>query len=260
MSDAALHVPLPPSHPRGTPCGATNKAGLTFATANVLGVTALDVICAQQLSREAGKMTEDGAIRTRRRVAINRSREDLYRHWRDFQNLPAFMYHLESVQVLDERRSHWVAKGPAGKRVEWDSEITAEQPNEMIAWRSMQGSDVYNAGSVEFEARPGGRGTIVRVALEYRPPGGIAGTAFAMLFNQSPEQQIYDDLRRFKQIMEIGEVVRSDASPEGTGGMTPSGATRLTLTATAKPILGQHRKPHHESELCVLQLLKGGGP
>ncbi|HWI14268.1 MAG TPA: SRPBCC family protein, partial [Burkholderiales bacterium] len=133
----------------------------------------------------------------------------------------AFMHHLESVQVLDEQRSHWIAKGPAGKRVEWDAEITAERPGEMIAWRSMEGADVYNAGTVEFEARPAGRGTIVRVELEYRPPGGIAGTAFAMLFNRSPEQQIYDDLRRFKQIMEIGEIVRSDASPLGTGDMTP---------------------------------------
>lgn len=195
----------------------TNKAGVTFAATNVIGVTALDVICAQQLSRESGKMTDDGAIRTRRSVAINRPREELYRYWRDFQSLPRFMYHLQSVQVLDERRSHWITKGPAGKRVEWDSEITVERPNEMIGWRSLEGSDVYNAGTVEFESRPGGRGTIVRVELEYRPPGGIAGTAFAMLFNQSPEQQIYDDLRRFKQLMEIGEVVRSEGSPAGTG-------------------------------------------
>ena len=199
----------------------TNKAGVSFAAANVLGVTALDVICAQQLSREAGKMTDDGAIRTRRSIAINRPRDELYRYWRDFQNLPQFMYHLESVQLLDDKRSHWVTKGPAGKRVEWDSEITVERTNEMIGWRSLEGADVYNAGTVEFEQRPGDRGTIVRVELEYRPPGGIAGTAVAMLFNQSPEQQIYDDLRRFKQMMEIGEVVRSDAAPEGTGGMTP---------------------------------------
>jgi uncharacterized membrane protein len=202
----------------------TNKAGVTFAAANVLSVTALDVICAQELSREAGKMTDDGAIRTRRSIAINRPREELYRYWRDFQNLPRFMYHLESVQPLDDRRSHWVTKGPAGRRVEWDSDFTSERPNEMISWRSLEGAEVYNAGSVEFEQRPGGRGTIVRVELEYRPPGGIAGTAFAMLFNASPEQQIYDDLHRFKQIMETGEVVRSDAAPEGTGGMKPHAA------------------------------------
>jgi len=199
----------------------TNKAGVTFATANVLGVTALDVICAQELSRQAGKMTDDGAIRMRRSIAINRPREELYRYWREFQNLPNFMYHLESVQQLDDQRSHWVAKGPAGKRVEWDSEITSERPNEAISWRSLEGADVYNAGSVEFEQRPGGRGSIVRVDLEYRPPGGVAGTAFAMLFNQSPEQQVYDDLHRFKQIMEVGEVVRSDATPEGFGGIKP---------------------------------------
>jgi uncharacterized membrane protein len=199
----------------------TNKAGVTFAAANVLGVTALDVICAQQLSREAGKMTGDGAIRTRRSVVINRPRAELYRYWHNVENLPRFMHHLEAVQPLDERRSHWVTKAPAGKRVEWDAEIVAERENEMIAWRSLPGADVYNAGTVEFEERPAGRGTIVRVELEYRPPGGVAGTAFAMLFNQAPEQQIYDDLHRFKQLMEIGEIVRSDAAPEGMGGMKP---------------------------------------
>lgn len=199
----------------------TNKAGVAFAAANVLGVTALDVICAQQLSREAGKMTGDGAIRTRRSVVINRPRAELYRYWREVENLPHFMHHLEAVQALDERRSHWVTKAPAGKRVEWDAEVVAERENEMIAWRSLPGADVYNAGTVEFEERPAGRGTIVRVELEYRPPGGVAGAAFAMLFNQAPEQQIYDDLHRFKQLMEIGEIVRSDAAPEGIGGMKP---------------------------------------
>ena len=90
----------------------------------------------------------------------------------------------------------------------------------MMAWRSLEGSDVYNAGSVRFEPRPGGRGTIVRVDMEYYPPGGPAGTALAMLFNESPEQQIYDDLRRLKQVLETGEVLRSDGSPDGAGNVT----------------------------------------
>ena len=195
----------------------TNKVGVAFATVNVLGVTALDVLCAQQLSVEKGSMTEGGAIRVTRSVVINRSPEELYNFWHDVQNLPTFMYHLESVQATGERRSHWVTKGPAGTRIEWDAEITEDRPNELIAWRSVEGADVYNAGSVRFEPRPGGRGTIVKVDMEYYPPGGIAGTAFAMLFNESPEQQIYDDLRRLKQVLETGEVIRSDGSPNGTG-------------------------------------------
>lgn len=199
----------------------TNKAGVTFATANVIGVTALDVIAARELSRQSGKMTDDGAIRTRRSIAINRPVEELYRCWRDFSNLPRFMYHLQSVTVMDDRRSHWVTQGAAGKTVAWDAEITIDQPNQCIGWRSLEGADVYNAGTVEFERRPGNRGSIVRVEVAYRPPGGIAGSAIAMLLNRSPEQQIYDDLRRFKQVMEIGEVVRSDASREGAGGLAP---------------------------------------
>jgi uncharacterized membrane protein len=181
----------------------TNKLGVAFATANVLAVTALDVLCAQELSRQKGSLTEGGAIRVTRSVVVNRSPEELYNFWHDVENLPKFMYHLESVQATGERRSHW--------------EITEIRPNELIAWRSVEGADVYNAGSVRFEPRPGARGTIVTVDMEYYPPGGIAGTAFAMLFNESPEQQIYDDLRRLKQVLETGEVLRSDGSPHGTG-------------------------------------------
>ena len=194
----------------------TNKAGVAFATANVLGVTAIDVMCAQELSMEKGAMTEEGAIRFKRSISINRPPEELYRFWHDFQNLPRFMYHLQSVTETAPGRTHWVTKAPAGQQVEWDSEITEDRENELIAWRSV-GGDVYNAGSVRFEPRPGARGTIVRVEMEYYPPAGVIGTALAMLFNQAPEQQVYDDLRRLKQIVETGEVVRSDGSPEGTG-------------------------------------------
>jgi uncharacterized membrane protein len=195
----------------------TNKAGVAFATVNVLGVTALDIMCAQQLSREKGSMSENGAIRVKRSAVINRSAEEIYNFWREIENLPKFMYHLESVQRTGENRSHWVTKAPAGTRVEWDSEITEDRPNERLAWRSLEGSDVYNAGSVEFQPRPEGRGTIVRVDMEYYPPAGVAGAAVAMLFNEAPEQQIYDDLKRLKQIIETGEVVRSDGSPQGAG-------------------------------------------
>jgi uncharacterized membrane protein len=195
----------------------TNKAGVAFAAANVLAVSAVDVLCAKQLSREKGTMTDDGALRFKRSITINRPPEELYNFWRNLENLPRFMYHLESVQSIGDRLSHWVTKGPAGKRVEWDAEITEDRPNELLAWRSLEGAQVYNAGSVRFEPRPGGRGTILRVDMEYRPPAGVVGAAFAMLFSSAPEQQVYDDLRRLKQVIETGEVLRSDGSPEGTG-------------------------------------------
>lgn len=198
----------------------TNKVGVAIATAQTLAVTAVDVLCAQQLSRETGAMTDQGAIRLKRSISINRSPEEVYNFWRHLENLPRFMYHLESVQEIDERVSHWVTKGPAGQRVEWDAQITEDRPNEMLAWRSLEGSDVYNAGSVRFEARPAGRGTIIRVEMEYIAPAGVAGAAFAMLFNAAPEQQIYDELKRLKQVIETGEVLCSDGSPEGAGRIT----------------------------------------
>ena len=192
----------------------TAKTNLALATASVLGATALDVYCARGLGRAGGG---SGAIRMTRSVVVNRPREELYRFWRDFENLPRFMYHLRAVRAAGPGISHWVANGPAGTTVEWDSRITADTENELIGWQSLEGADVWNAGSVRFESRAGNRGTIVRVDLEYRPPGGIAGKVIATLFNESPEQQIYDDLHRFKQIVETGEVVRSDGSPEGMG-------------------------------------------
>jgi uncharacterized membrane protein len=197
----------------------TNKTGVVFAATSVAAVSAVDVMCAQELSREAGQMTPEGAVRVKRSITVNRPVDKVYAFWRDFENLPQFMYHLESVRVFGPTRSHWVAKGPADKRIEWDSQVTEDRPNEEIAWQSLPGSDIENGGAVSFERRPGGRGTIVRVTLEYRPPGGIAGRAFASLMNRAPEQQVLDDLRRFKQIMETGEIVRSDATPEGSGQM-----------------------------------------
>ena len=195
----------------------TNKAGVLFATANVLGVTAVDIMCAQELSVQKGRMTEDGAIRSKRSVSVNRPPEELYRYWRDFSNLPRFMYHLQSVQVQDERRSHWVAKAPAGMQVAWDAEITEDRPNELIAWQSLPGADVPNSGRVRFLPGPAGRGTVVRVEIEYRPPGGALGKLVAKLFGEEPQQQVAGDLRRFKQVMETGEVVRSEGSPQGMG-------------------------------------------
>ena len=148
-------------------------------------------------------------------VTINRSPEELYRFWRNFENLPRFMNHLEAVHETGAGRSHWVAKAPAGTTVEWEAEIYNEKENEMIAWRSLEGADVANAGSVYFQQAPGDRGTEVRVVLKYDPPGGAVGALVARLFGENPEQQIDEDLRRFKQVMETGETLTTEGQPSG---------------------------------------------
>jgi uncharacterized membrane protein len=139
-----------------------------------------------------------------RSVLVNRPVAEVYQFWRNFENLPRFMDHLESVTVIDETRSHWVAKAPAGARVEWDAAIHNEIENELIAWRSLPGSDVNHAGSVHFtEAGPGR--TDVRVVLSYEPPAGELGVTLAKLLGEEPSQQVADDLRRFKQVIEAAE-------------------------------------------------------
>ena len=146
-------------------------------------------------------------VKVRRTYTIGRSPEECYRYWRDLGNLPRFMTHLISVQVIDERRSHWVAKAPAPwGQVEWDAEIISDEPNALISWRSLRDADIDNAGSVRFQPAPGGRGTEVTVELNYEPPGGQLGVTLARLLGEEPKTQVEEDLRRFKQIMETGEV------------------------------------------------------
>ena len=192
----------------------SNRVRVGAATAAVIGVTALDVRCALQLQRGSanGGSAKTGDVRVTKTVIVNRSPEEVYRFWCDLANLPTFMKHLESVQVTGDNRSHWKATGPGGKTVEWDAEIVEDQPNTRIAWRSLEGSDIDNSGSVQFERAPGGRGTLVRVELRYTPPGGVVSTTLAKLFGEEPGQQVDDDLRAFKQVLETGEVVKSDAS------------------------------------------------
>ena len=146
-------------------------------------------------------------IKVEESVTINRPVLEVYRFWRNFENLPRFMDHLEGVTVIDDLRSHWVAKGPAGTRVEWDAIIHNEVDDEMIAWRSLPGSEVNNAGSVHFTPTPDGTGTDVRVVLSYEPPAGKVGAAVARLLGEEPSKQVADDLRRFKQVMDSGEIL-----------------------------------------------------
>jgi len=150
-------------------------------------------------------LTHGQGIRIEEQVTINRSREDLYRFWRNFENLPRVMRHLDSVKVINPTRSHWVAKAPAGLNVAWDAEIINDVENERIGWRSTEGADVPNAGSVRFDPAPGGHGTVVQVNLKYDPPMGPLGTGVAKLFDSEPSQTVAEDLRRFKNMMEMGE-------------------------------------------------------
>jgi uncharacterized membrane protein len=146
-------------------------------------------------------------VKVEESVTINRPVLEVYRFWRNFENLPRFMDHLESVTVIDDTRSHWVAKGPAGTKVEWDAIIHNEVDDELIAWRSLPGAEVNNAGSVHFTPTPDGTGTDVRVVLSYEPPAGIVGVAVARLLGEEPSKQVADDLRRFKQVMDSGDVM-----------------------------------------------------
>jgi uncharacterized membrane protein len=144
-------------------------------------------------------------VKVEKSITINRRPEDLYRYWRRLETLPRFMQHIESVTSLGDR-SHWVAKGPLGKRLEWDAEVIMDRADELISWRSLPGSDVDSAGSVHFQSLGPDRGTRVTVTLKYDPPAGKVGKVIAQLLGQNPEKQIEEDLRRFKQLMEAGEL------------------------------------------------------
>src|SRR5438132_3416875 len=154
-------------------------------------------------------------VRVDKTITINRRPEGLYHFWRRLRNLPQIMRHLKAVEEISTKRSHWVANGPLGRKVEWDAEIINEDEDRLIAWRSLEGSEVATAGSVHFERAPGGRGTVVRVELKYEPPAGKVGALIAKLFGEDPARQIQEDLRRFKQLMETGEIPTAQGQLSG---------------------------------------------
>jgi uncharacterized membrane protein len=155
------------------------------------------------------------AIKVEKTVTINKPADELYRFWHDFENFPKFMKHLKDVKVQGNKRSHWIANAPLGSSVEWDADILEDRENEFISWASVEGADVDNSGFVRFSKAPGDRGTEVKVVLEYNPPGGVLASAIAKLFGEEPEQQIGDDLRRFKMLMEAGEIATTEGQPKG---------------------------------------------
>lgn len=154
-------------------------------------------------------------VKVKQSITIGRPVSELYAFWRDLENLPRFMEHLKSVRRMDRDRSHWVVKAPAGMRVEWDAEIINEVENQVIGWRSLPGGDVASAGSVNFDDAGEGRGTRVTVHLQYDPPAGKLGALFAKLFGEEPTQQIREDLRRLKRLLEAGEVPTIEGQTSG---------------------------------------------
>ena len=186
------------------------------ATAAVLGVTLLDLYASQESSRTsngtAARTAKERGVQLQVAITVNCPVEAAYEFWHNFQNLPRFMNHIGSVRATAPNRLHWTAKGPAGLEFQWDAEIVDNRPNERIAWRSLPGGDVESHGAVEFRPAPGDRGTEVIMELRYEPPGGRVVERLAQLFGKALEVQIERDLRAFKQILEVGEVVHSDAS------------------------------------------------
>ncbi|WP_375486405.1 SRPBCC family protein [uncultured Mycobacterium sp.] len=203
-----------------------------FSALALAGIAGADLYAALRTTGNGSSGRHGNAPRhriLRAAVTVWRSPEEVYRFWRDLENLPTFMYHLKSVTVDADDRSHWVANAPIGQSVQWDAQITDDEPDKRIAWQSLPGAVVENGGSVEFAPTPDGSGTEVRVTMSYHIPGGVLGKAAATVFGESPEQQVNDDLRRFKQLLETGQVMRSDGSPEGAA------AVRQMHQRTAQP-------------------------
>jgi uncharacterized membrane protein len=223
----------------------TNRSGLGLALAGgAVGIAAAGIYL-----RNQGKKAEQGhspvasiahgeGNKFVRVVTINKPAAELYRYWHDFTKLPTFMYHLEEVEDLGGGRSRWRAKAPAGATIQWEATIINDIENELIAWQSVEDSEVANAGSVRFTPAPGGRGTEVKVTLSYEPPAGKLGVLVATMFGEEPSRQVADDLRRFKQLMEAGEIPTNERRPAGSSPVpTPTGALADAGAppATARP-------------------------
>lgn len=200
--------------------GGRRRRRLVGVTGAVVGITVVDLLTAVQATRAKRSgavrgLREGGSMELTATTTIRKLPPKVYAFWRDLGNLPAFMAHLEEIRTTGDRTSHWSASAPFGTNVEWDAEIVDEAPGEKIAWRSTGNTDVPNTGTVRFVPAPDGVSTEVHVVLSYDIPGGAIGKAVARYFGEEPHQQLDDDLRRLKQVMETGQVVRSDGAPWG---------------------------------------------
>ena len=169
----------------------------------------------QEYRHPATSVPHETGIKVEHSIVIDKAPEEIYRFWRNLENLPRFMsQHVAVDRLAGDQRSHWRVKSFAGQTFEWDAEIINDIPNELLAWRSLEGADLDHAGSVHFERdeRGGTGGTKVSVILEYRPPAGKLGAGVARLFEQEPSQVINKDLNRLKQLLETGEIAAGEDS------------------------------------------------
>jgi uncharacterized membrane protein len=222
MDLALLATGLRPSNPgRGRVLGALAVVGA------IAGADLATSLRQSKRTRTGGEPVTGGhEAFVEQALIVNKSPRECYAYWRDLANLPRFIRTLQSITIKDERTSHWVMLS-RGVKLEWDSEITVDREGERIAWHSLEGSSVTHAGSVRFEPAAGGRGCIVRVLMHYRPPLGRAGVGIAKLMGRDPHAEAREDLRRFKQLIETGEIPTTRGQPSGRRGwlgrLTPEG-------------------------------------
>jgi uncharacterized membrane protein len=219
-----------------------DRSRLTAAAVAVIGVTALDVVSSMRLTSESNPATghddgsfalpvpQDGRQQVQATVTVNRPIDEVYAFWKEPSNFSRFMDQIDSVQVTSGGRSHWKAKAPAGMSVEWDAEIVTDRPNELLSWQSVDGSEIRNTGTVKFRNAAGGRGTEVELEMEFQPAGGPIGAKVAKMLEAIPKTQLKNDLRRFKQLLEIGEIVVSDAT--AVKGLQPAQPPRARTKTT----------------------------
>jgi uncharacterized membrane protein len=201
-----------------------DKTRLSAATLAVAGVMALDVLCSMRLTSESSEAaghdegsfsepsSEDGTVPVLSVITVNKPVEEVYEFWKNPENFSRFMEQIDSVHITSDRRAHWKVKGPPGLGIEFDAKIGTDVPNEMISWESVDSPDFENSGTVRFRLAPGNRGTEVELRINFIPKGGEVGKKIAEYFSAIPKTQIMNDLRRCKQIIELGEIVKSDAS------------------------------------------------
>lgn len=203
----------------------------------VAAIAALDLYAATSHSRR--RRTQELTATT----TVRKSPAEVYRYWSRLENLPTFMAHLEEVRIESGGRSYWRATAPFGRTVEWEAETTEDVPGERLAWRSVGGADIDNEGAVQFRRAPGDRGTEVHVTLRYTVPGGRLGAAVARYFGEDPHSMLDDDLRRLKQVLETGEIVRSDGAPGGKQ------ARQEFPQHAAQPLTAKERKKQARQEI-----------
>ena len=208
-----------------------DRRKLKLAALAVAGVTALDIVSSMRLTSEASPAAgeDPGSYKTADTstgnvvaavITVNKPVEEVYNFWKDPGNYAQFMAQMESVNPTTGGRSHWKVKAPAGLSVEWNAKVVQDIPNELIRWSSIDSENVDSTGTVRFRAAPGNRGTIVSLDVQYKPKGGPLGAKVGKLFSAIPKTQMQNDLRRFKQLVEVGEVVKSDAT--AVRGMHPA--------------------------------------